>query len=105
MRVIDCNKMDIDYLEEVLRNLRFHYEHIYSAKCTLDQRTIKKKVNSARKQASDYAKSLPSELLGYFDQEVDRDALNYQFIEEDLPKCISALQQLITSEKERCGEL
>lgn len=84
--------MDADVLKMIIADLEELWSHFYLAKGTRDKRSREKNIREAKRAISDYASGLPSEVLGYLDTEVAPSALNYQWVEDDIGKCIKALK-------------
>ena len=83
-------KMIVSELEELEANL-------YLAERIRDKRSWEKRVRKTKIAIADYAHSLPSEVLGYLDTHVAPNALNYQWVRDDIGRCIKALKDLIAS--------
>ena len=82
--------MIVSELEEFQTNL-------YLAERTRDKRSREKLIREAKIAITDYAHSLPSEVLGYLDVNVATNALNYQWVRVDIGRCIKALKVWIDS--------
>lgn len=60
-----------------------------------DKRSRHRKIREASVAISNYADTLPSEILGLFDIKVSPAALNSQFAGDDIGPCIEVLEELI----------
>lgn len=80
----------VDRLKELQKELLI-------AKTTIDKRSQNKQVNDARKNISVYAYYLPNEVKAYLFEEVDLNAMSYQYAEGDIKRCIIALEEWMQS--------
>ena len=60
-----------------------------------DKRNRQSKIREVSVTISNYADTLPPEVLGLFDIEVAPAALNSQFAGDDIGKCIVVLEEII----------
>ena len=67
----------------------------YTAVNWKDKRSRRRRMHDASIAISNYAETLPSEILGLFDVEVERGALNAQFAGDDIGPCIDVLDERI----------
>ena len=84
--------MQKSYLEMVITKLEELRVNLFLAERTMDNRRRCKSIRETKRAIADYAHNLPSEVLGYLDTTVDVNALNYQWVESDIDRCIKALQ-------------
>ena len=87
--------MNIDYLMLIKSRLEELHTKWYIASSCKDRRSRHKKMHEASVAISNYADTLPSELLGLFDTKVERAALNSQFAGDDIGPCIDVLEEII----------
>lgn len=67
----------------------------YTAVNWKDKRSRRRRMHDAAIAISNYADTLPPEILGLFDVEVERGALNAQFAGDDIGPCIDVLDERI----------
>ena len=79
----------------IKRKLEELYTNWYIANGWKDKRSRDKKIREACSAISEYAKTLPPEVLGLFDTKVARAALNPQFAGDDIGPCIQVLEEKI----------
>lgn len=89
--------MNRDYVKSVIVDLEELRAKLELAKRTKDGRSRDKNVREAKKEISNYANGLPSDILGFLDTEVDVSALSYQWADGDIGRCISALNNWMAS--------
>ena len=66
---------------------------LYIAERTTDKRRRQKCISDAKTAISDYARGLSPEVLGYLNTKVAPNALNYQWVRDDIGLCIKALKE------------
>ncbi len=66
-----------------------------------DKRSRHNKIREVSVAISNYADTLPPEVLGLFDIEVAPAAFNSQFAGEDIGKCIVVLEEMINQLEDR----
>lgn len=81
------------FLKNVIENLVKLHQNLYLAERTSDRRSRGKNIREARCAISDYAQSLPGEILSYIDTYVGVNALSYQWCTTDLGRSIEVLQE------------
>ena len=87
--------MDIEELLRIKKRLEELYTELYIAKGWTDRRSRDKKIREACTAISEYAETLPPEVLGLFDVNVAPAALNPQFAGDDIGPCIIVLEKKI----------
>lgn len=78
---------------QIVRDLEELRIKLLLAESTTDKRRCDKCIREAKTAIADYARSLPSEVLGYLDTKVASSALNYQWVRDDIGPCIKALKE------------
>ena len=87
--------MEKDTLLIIKKRLEELYTQWYIASTWKDKRSRHRKIHEASVAISNYADTLPPEILGLFDVEVERGALNAQFAGDDIGPCIDVLEKRI----------
>lgn len=87
--------MEIEELLRIKKKLEELYTKLYIAKGWTDRRSRDKKIREACAAISEYALTLPPEVLGLFDTKVAPAALNSQFAGDDIGPCIQVLEERI----------
>lgn len=96
--------MEIEELLLIKKRLEELYTEWYIAKGWKDKRSREKKIREACTAISEYAVTLPPEVLGLFDSKVAPDALNSQFASEDIGPCIIVLEEKIKELEKNKGK-
>jgi hypothetical protein len=87
--------MDKDTLLRIKKRLEELSAEWYTAVNWNDKRCRRRRMHDASIAISNYADTLPPEILGLFDIEVERGALNAQFAGDDIGSCIDVLEKKI----------
>ena len=87
--------MEKDTLLRIKKRLEELHTQWYIASIWKDKRSRHRKICEASVAISNYADTLPPEILGIFDIEVARGALNAQFAGDDIGCCIDVLDEKI----------
>ena len=87
--------MNKDYLLLIKSRLEEMHTKWYIASTWKDKRSRHKKMHEVSVAISDYANTLPPEVLGLFDTKVERAALSSQFAGDDIGSCIDVLEDVI----------
>jgi len=85
----------------IKKRLEELYTEWYIAKGWKDKRNREKKIREVCTAISEYAMTLPPEVLGLFDRKVAPAALNSQFAGEDIGPCIIVLENKIKELEEK----
>lgn len=88
--------MKKEYLLIIKNRLEELYLDWYTAQCCKDKRRRHKMIHDACVAISNYADTLPPEILGLFDTKVAPAALNVQFAGDDIADCIKVLDEMIS---------
>lgn len=87
--------MEKDTLLRIKKRLEELSAEWYTAVNWNDKRSRRRRMHDASIAISNYADTLPPEILGLFDIEVERGALNAQFAGDDIGPCIDVLEKKI----------
>ena len=87
--------MEKELLLTIKKRLEELYAEWYRANRCKDLRSRNKRIREACTAISNYAGTLPSEVLGLFDSKVARAALSPQFAGDDILPCIQVLEEKI----------
>lgn len=87
--------MEKDTLLRIKMRLEELSAEWYTAVNWKDKRSRRKRMHDVSVAISDYADTLPPEILGLFDIEIERGALNAQFAGDDIGPCIEVLEKII----------
>lgn len=85
--------------KDILLRIKMRLEELsvewYTAVNFKDKRSRRRRIYDTSLAISNYADILPPEILGLFDIEVKRGALNAQFAGDDIGPCIDVLDERI----------
>ena len=87
-------------LQDILEKLKELEEQKFLAETVRNGRIREKRIKEAKLKISNYAKFLPSEVRGYLGFNEKADALCYQFADEDISKCVLAIENWIKEKPE-----
>lgn len=87
--------MDKETLLRIKKRLEELYTQWYIASTWKDRRSRRRKIHEVSVAISNYADTLPPDILGLFDTEVERGALNAQFAGDDIGHSIEVLENEI----------
>lgn len=86
-------------LIRIVGMLKYLNSQLYSAKRTKDKRMIDKRIRNASIAISEYAKSLPDELIIYLEDVVGANPMSYHHA-NDIGQCIRAIEDLIANSED-----
>ncbi len=92
--------MELESILAIRKRLEELQTDWYIANSWKDKRSRHRKIREASVAISNYADTLPPEILGLFDIKVASAALNSQFAGDDIGPCIDVLEEIIKEMKD-----
>lgn len=84
--------MDFFKINLIVEELEMLENNLFVARNTKDKRSRSKNIREATSKISDFANTLPSEVLDYLSVTVGVNPLNYQHAENDIGRSIEVLK-------------